>query len=85
MVNKVPGYRRGPGRPTFQAWNWGPQELAYGFVTAESTAVEELLAQWRWQQGGLSQLPKKDVASSRLLSWLQYCSSLTDLFIKNVL
>ncbi len=52
--NALPGYGEGPGHRRFHpsyAWNWGPHELAYGYVPVASTPVESLQAWWHWRQG----------------------------------
>ncbi len=41
--NAEPGEEEGPGSRqviSSHAWNWGPQELAYGYVWAASTSVD---------------------------------------------
>ncbi len=61
----------GPDRrtlPNASSLELGDPRLAYGFALATSTLVDTLrrgiypvLARWRWQQGELLQLPKKEV------------------------
>ncbi len=43
FINAAPGYEEGPGSQqvvSSYAWNWGPKELAYGYVRAASTSVD---------------------------------------------
>ncbi len=64
----------GPDRSTLlnaESLELGDPRLAYGFALATSTLVDSLrrgiypvLAQWRWRQGELLQLPKKEVVRS---------------------
>jgi hypothetical protein len=57
--------------PNANSLELGDPRLAYGFALATSTLVDTLrrgiypvLAQWRWRQGELLQLPKKGVVRS---------------------
>ncbi len=65
----------GPDRrtlPDADSLEVGDPRLAYGFALATSTLVD--LARWRWRQGELLQLPKKEVV--RFIVHFAPCRSL---------
>ncbi len=74
----------GPDRrtlPNANSLELGDPWLAYGFALATSTLVDSLrrgiypvLARWRWRQGELLQLPKKEVV--RIIVHFAPCRSL---------
>jgi hypothetical protein len=62
---------RSPQHCSMPSLELGAPRLAYGFALAASTSVDSprreffkfVLVRWRWRQGELSQLPKKEVVT----------------------